>query len=210
MEPFLKGLFIQGVIVGFAIAAPVGPIGVLCIGRTLAHGRLRGLATGMGAALADSLYGGVAGFGLNVVANAMLQQIIWIRLFGGCLLCFMGYKMLRTKVADQKSDEPTTSIAGSFASAFILTLTNPMTLLAFAAIFAGLRLPELRNHIEDVWLLVLGVFSGSALWWVFLSLGMGVFRKSFTPRGLRWINWISGGIIIGFGLFALFVPAWKA
>lgn len=210
MEPFFKGLFVQGVIVGFAIAAPVGPIGVLCIGRTLTQGRLRGLATGLGAALADSIYGGVAGFGLNAVANIMLQQLIWIRLIGGCLLCLMGYKMLRTKVADQKGDEPATSITGSFASAFVLTLTNPMTLLAFAAIFAGLRLPELRSHIEDVWLLVLGVFSGSALWWLFLSMGTGVFRKSLSPRGIRWINWISGGAIIGFGLFTLFVPAWKA
>lgn len=204
-------IFIKGLIVGFAIAAPVGPIGILCISRTLTEGRLRGLATGVGAAVADALYGCIAGFGLNMVATLMLEQLIWIRVIGGSLLCLMGYKILRTKVeahADGTSDAK--GIAGAFASSFFLTLTNPLTLLSFAAVFAGLRLHELLGNSGELWMLVLGVFTGSSLWWVILTLGTGLFRRKLSPRGLRWINLVSGAVIIGFGLFALFLPKWSA
>lgn len=204
-------LFVKGLIVGFAIAAPVGPIGVLCISRTLTEGRLRGLATGVGAAVADALYGGIAGFGLNMVAALMLEQLVWIRVIGGSLLCLMGYKILRTKVDEQtEGASAAKGIAGAFASSFFLTLTNPLTLLSFAAVLAGLRLHELRGQPGELWLLVLGIFAGSSLWWIVLTLGTGLFRRKLSPRGLRWINLVSGAVVIGFGLFALFLPKWTA
>jgi len=202
----MEWLFIKGLLVGFAIAAPVGPIGILCIGRTLSHGRLKGLATGIGAAVADALYGAVAGFGLTAIDVFLREQLIWLRVVGGVVLCFMGYKILRSKPAEQSGELQQGSVAGAFLSALVLTLTNPMTLLSFAAIFTGLRINAPGTTPAHVGALIGGVFTGSALWWIFLSLVAGLFRKVLTPAGLHWINIVSGAVIIAFGIFALYFP----
>ena len=194
---------LRGLIIGFSIAAPVGPIGVLCIRRTLAEGRAAGLVSGLGAASADAIYGGVAGFGLAFISNFLVSQQVWLRLIGGAFLCFLGLKTLLAKPAEQAAPGKGKGLLGAYASTFLLTLTNPMTIISFAAIFAGLGLAGASGNYGSAGVLVLGVFIGSALWWLMLSSGVGIFRARFNAHILRWVNRISGLIIIGFGLFAL-------
>ena len=194
----LKGLFI-----GIAIAAPVGPIGILCIQRSLAGGRLHGLVSGLGAASADAVYGSVAAFGLTFVSTLLSQQQAWIRLLGGLFLCVLGIRTFRRKPDAQPSAAQTAGNLTAYASTFFLTLTNPLTILSFAAVFAGLGLSSGNPHYAAAVFLVLGVFLGSAIWWLFLSTTAGTIRKKIEANLLAWINRISGFIILGFGVFAL-------
>lgn len=192
----------RGLAVGFSIAARVGPIGVLCIRRTLTEGRATGLVSGLSAASADAIYGCIAGFGLTFISNFLVSQQVGLRLIGGVFLCYLGLKNLLAKPAEQAASIKGDGLIGAYASTFFLTLTNPMTIISFAAIFAGLGLANNSGNYVSAGVLVLGVFIGSALWWFILSGGVGVFRKKFNPHGLQWVNRISGAIITGFGLFA--------
>ncbi len=194
---------LRGLIIGFSIAAPVGPIGVLCIRRTLAEGRASGLVSGLGAATADAIYGCVAGFGLTFVSNFLVSQQAWLRLMGGGFLCYLGLRTFLSQPAERAASVRGSGLVGAYTSTFFLTITNPMTILSFAAIFAGLGVGSARGTYLSAAALVLGVFSGSALWWFILSGGVSVLRTRFNPQGLRWINRISGLIILGFGLMAL-------
>jgi threonine/homoserine/homoserine lactone efflux protein len=194
---------LKGLIIGFSIAAPVGPIGVLCIRRTLAEGRLSGLVSGLGAATADAFYGCIAGFGLTFISSFLVSQQTWLRLVGGIFLCYLGIRTFLAQPAVQAAYERGNSLPGAYASTLFLTLTNPMTILSFAAIFAGLGLASAPGSYASAAVLVLGVFSGSALWWLLLSGGVSLLRGRFTPGSLRWVNRVSGIIIAGFGLLAL-------
>jgi threonine/homoserine/homoserine lactone efflux protein len=197
-------LFVQGLLIGFSIAAPVGPIGVLCIRRTLAEGRLYGLVSGLGAATADAFYGVIAGFGLTFVSSFLIAQQTWLRLFGGLFLIYLGIKtLLASPSAVTIEVEENSGLWSAFASTFLLTLTNPLTILSFAAIFAGLGLSAAERSYQDAITLVLGVFLGSAAWWFLLSGGVSLFRSRVTYRSMLWINRIAGLIILGFGLLAL-------
>ena len=194
---------LKGLIIGFSIAAPVGPIGVLCIRRTLTGGRASGLVSGLGAASADAIYGCIAGFGLAFISNFMVSQQAWLRLIGGLFLCYLGLKTLLTKPAEQAALAEGNGLIGAYASTLLLTLSNPMTIISFAAIFTGLGLARTSGNYVSAGVLVLGVFIGSAMWWIILSGVVGIFREKFNSRGLLWVNRISGAIITGFGLFAL-------
>jgi threonine/homoserine/homoserine lactone efflux protein len=194
---------LRGLAIGFSIAAPVGPIGVLCIRRTLAEGRASGLVSGLGAATADAIYGCIAGFGLTFISTFLVSQQAWLRLIGGVFLCYLGLKTLLAKPAEQAVLDKRNGLVAAYASTFFLTLTNPMTIISFAAIFAGLGLASASGDYVSAGVLVLGVFIGSALWWLILSGGVGIYRKKFNPKGLQWVNRMSGAIITGFGLFAL-------
>ena len=196
-------LILRGLLIGFSIAAPVGPIGVLCIRRTLTDGRSAGLISGLGAATADAIYGCVAGFGLTLVSTFLVSQQTWIRLIGGAFLCYLGIKTLISKPATEPTEGKRKGLLGAYASTFFLTLTNPMTILSFAAIFAGLGLASQNPNYSTAGLLVLGVFVGSAAWWFLLSGLVGIFREKFQFTALKWINRISGLIILGFGVIAL-------
>jgi threonine/homoserine/homoserine lactone efflux protein len=193
---------VKGLIIGFSIAAPVGPIGVLCIRRTLAEGRVSGFVSGMGAATADALYGCIAGFGVTYLSSALIGQQFWFRLMGGGFLLVLGVKTFLSKPAEAASKTTGKGLAGAYASTLFLTLTNPVTILAFAAIFAGLGLGKTRGDYTAGILLVGGVFLGSAVWWMFLSTGVGLFRTWFNGPRLGWVNRLSGTIIAGFGLLA--------
>lgn len=195
-------LFVKGLIIGFSIAAPVGPIGVLCIRRTLADGRMSGFVSGMGAATADALYGCIAGFGVTYISSFLIDQQFWFRLIGALFLGYLGVKAFVSKPAEAPSKAEGKGLAGAYASTLFLTLTNPVTILAFAAIFAGLGLGNSGGGYTAGMFLVLGVFLGSATWWLFLSTGVGLFRAWFYGPRLRWVNRLSGVIIAGFGFLA--------
>lgn len=197
-------MLVRGLVIGFSIAAPVGPIGVLCIRRTLADGRAVGFAAGLGAATADAFYGAVAGFGLTAVSTALVGRQGWLRLIGGAFLCWLGARVFLARPAEASA--PATlgaGLVGAYASTFVLTLTNPMTILSFAAVFAGLGVGTAGAGHGAAAVLVTGVFAGSALWWLALSGAVGLLRQRVTARGLRWVNRASGTIIAGFGLLAL-------
>jgi len=197
------GFLMKGILIGFSIAAPVGPIGVLCIRRTLAEGRAAGFVSGLGAATADVVYGCIAGFGLTLVTRFLMDQQMWLRLFGGAFLCYLGVKTVLSRPAKQAASAKGSGLAGAYGSTFLLTLTNPMTILSFAAVFAGLGLASAGGSYASASILVLGVFAGSALWWLMLSGGVSLLRNKFDARGLEWVNQISGVIITGFGVVAL-------
>jgi threonine/homoserine/homoserine lactone efflux protein len=193
----------KGLIIGFSIAAPVGPIGILCIKRTLSFGRWIGLVSGMGAASADAIYGCIAAFGLTFISNFLIHQQIWLRLIGGCFLCFLGIKIFFSKPVDTSIQSNRLGLINAYGSTFFLTLTNPLTILSFAAIFAGLGLADASGDYFSATITVLGVFLGSACWWLLLSSGVSILRVRFKPVGFQWLNWISGSIILGFGVVAL-------
>lgn len=196
-------LFIRGFLIGLAVAATIGPMAVLCIRRTLADGRLAGLATGLGVATADGCYGAVGGFGLTAVSDVLLGARIWPRLLGGLFLCYLGLKTARAAPADRAARLAGPSLPRAYVSALALTLTNPLTILSFAAIFAGLGAPAGGGKYGAVAVLVLGVFAGSVAWWIVLTGVVAALRARVTPRGLRWVNRLSGAVILGFGVLAL-------
>jgi threonine/homoserine/homoserine lactone efflux protein len=196
--------FLRGLVIGFSIAAPVGPIGVLCIRRTLADGRAIGFASGLGAATADGLYGAVAAFGLSLVTNALVDQRRGLQAVGGIFLCYLGVRTwLSVPAATSSAAVDGRGLTTAWASTFLLTLTNPTTIISFAAIFAGLGLGRSVSGPGAASLMVLGVFLGSALWWLILSAGVGLLRSAFTPDRLRWVNRCAGVIIAAFGVAAL-------
>ena len=199
----ILSFLLRGLIIGFSIAAPVGPIGVLCIRRTLAQGRVTGLISGLGAATADALYGCVAGFGLTFVSSFLIGQQTWLRLVGGAFLCYLGLKTLLSRPEEGAASVGEGGLLGAYVSTLFLTLTNPLTILSFAAVFAGLGAGSAGQGYLSAGVSVLGVFLGSALWWLLLSGGVSLFRHRLNLQKLAWVNRISGAIIVGFGLLAL-------
>lgn len=198
-------MLLRGIALGISIAAPVGPIGVLCIRRTLSDGRVLGFVSGLGAASADALYGCMAAFGLTFLSAFLLSHLFWLRLVGGLFLCYLGLRTIITRPSTPAITPgrklSRAGLSRAYTTTFVLTLTNPMTVLAFVAIFAGLGVGT--GGCPEAGLLVLGVFLGSALWWLLLSGGVSLMRRHLSPVGLGWINRISGLIVLGFGLLVL-------
>jgi threonine/homoserine/homoserine lactone efflux protein len=195
--------FLRSLLIGFSIAAPVGPIGVLCIRRSLTEGRLTGLVTGLGAATADAFYGTIAAFGLTLVSSFLIGQASWIRLVGGLFLAYLGVKTLLSKPAERPAQARGMNLAGAYSSTLLLTLTNPMTILSFAAIFAGLGAGLSGHGYGAAVSIVLGVFAGSSCWWLLLSSGASLLQSRLTPNLLLWVNRASGLIILIFAIVIL-------
>lgn len=196
-------LFLKGLIIGFAIAAPVGPIGILCIRRSMSGGPRMGLAVGLGAASADAVYGAIAALGLATVSRFLWEKQFWVGMFGGVILCALGVKTFFTEPAQASEGTRPESLLGAFCSAFVLTLANPATILSFLAIFASLGLSA-EADLSAAALLIAGVFSGSAAWWLVLSQGVSAFRSKMNSGLASAVNRISGIALLGFGLFAIF------
>jgi threonine/homoserine/homoserine lactone efflux protein len=194
-------LLLKGLIIGFSIAAPVGPIGVLVIRRTLAQGRVYGLLSGLGAASADAVYGLIAGFGLSIIMSFLFGLQFWLHLAGGLFLCYLGVSTFTSVASDKPASAGGHRLIGAYSSVFLLTLTNPITILSFIGIFSGLGLTQTSSASSLT--LVIGVFAGSALWWLLLSLIVGLLNKYLNHQFLTWINRLSGLIIFSFGVYAL-------
>ena len=194
---------VRGMALGFSIAAPVGPIGVLCIRRTLASGRLFGFVSGLGAATADMLYGAVAAFGLTSVSSLLMQQAVGVHVIGAVFLGYLGIKAILAAPAHEAARAAEGRLASAYLSTLLLTLTNPLTIFSFVAIFAGLGIASAQANYGAASATVVGVFCGSALWWLVLSGGVSIARGRFTQRAMRWVNRISGGILIIFAVLAL-------
>jgi threonine/homoserine/homoserine lactone efflux protein len=204
MDP---SLLFRGLVLGFTIAAAVGPISLLCIRRTLAEGRRVGLASGLGVATADGTYGAIAAFGLTAVTDVLLDWRRGLAVVGGVFLLCLAWRTLRSvpaAVAAPGAEAETRrrgGLPGAYLSTLALTLTNPMTILSFAALFVGLGVTG--GDVLGATLLTLGVFLGSASWWLVLVAVVGAFRSRITARGLRWVNIVSGLLIGAFAIVAL-------
>jgi threonine/homoserine/homoserine lactone efflux protein len=206
-------LLLKGIAIGFAVAAPVGPIGLLCIRRTLWGGRLAGFTAGLGAALADTVFGFIAAFGLTLVWDFLMANSQWFALGGGIFLIYIGIAEWRTRSSDPTLTAPPSAagLVRGFVSTFFLTLANPLTILSFAAIFAGLGIEGHRVTADGVnpdyaavAELICGVFLGSAGWWLLLAGGVDVIRHRLNGAMLLWLNRISGTALLAFGLFMLY------
>lgn len=191
--------FIKGFVIGFTIAASIGPIGILCIRRSLAHGYLSGLFSGMGVATADGFYGAVAAFGLTFVSSFLIKQQIWLQIIGIIFLLYLGVKIFLEKPADNnKGEVKSKGLLNDYVSMFFLTIVNPMTILLFTGIFAGLGVAKGSENYVSASMLTLGVFTGSAMLYFLLSVIFGVFGKKLNSNIIILVNKISGSIIVGF------------
>ena len=198
-------LFLKGLMIGFCIAAPVGPIGILCINRSLHGGFKSGFLTGCGAATADGFYGLIAGFGLTAISLFLTHQRLIIQLIGGLFLIYLGIKTLLAKPAEKEANtQKSKGLLGDYLNTFFLTITNPMTILSFIAVFAGLGIGGMHiSYLKSI-LLVLGVIFGSLVWWLSLTLFVSkILHHRVNIAWLKFIGLISGSILIGFGLFSL-------
>ncbi|MEX2649547.1 MAG: LysE family transporter [Alphaproteobacteria bacterium] len=197
------GLLLKGLVVGFVVAAPAGPIAMMCLHRSIEEGRLSGIATGLGAALADTVYGMIAALGVGYVAAFIVSEQVPIRFGGGVLLCALGLITFVRKPRIRALVEDHITLIGAFMTAFALTLANPFTILAFVAIFSALGVEHLVGHRLDAASLIIGVLGGATAWWMLLAIGAALFRDRFTDRGLIWVTRVSGLAIAGFGVAAL-------
>ncbi|WP_182003895.1 LysE family translocator [Priestia aryabhattai] len=196
--------FLKGLVIGFSVAAPVGPIGILCINRTLSKGRLHGFVSGLGAATADALYGCIAAFGLTFITTFLLTQKIWLQLIGGLFLCYLGVQTFRSQPAEHAAAAKGGGLLRSYTSVLFFTVTNPMTILFFIGVFSGVGISKSAFDVASALTMVTGVFLGSACWWLSLSFSISLARSKFTNNSLIWVNRISGAVVLAFGIFALY------
>ena len=201
--------FVRGLLIGFSIAATVGPMSILCIQRTIHKGQRFGLVSGLGIATADALYGSIAAFGLTAISQFLVSQHFWLRLLGGAFLVYLGVKTLLSKPPERTIEaEKVNNFVAAYLSTLLLTLTNPLTILSFAAIFAGIGVGNASRSYASASIVVLGVFLGSTLWWCLLTSMITLLRRRFTPLWLLWINRASGVVITLFGVIALISLSW--
>jgi len=201
--PFLA----KGLVLGFSIAAPVGPIGVLCFRRALAQGFWPAVAGGLGTAVADAAYAAVAAFGITAASAALLGHQRALAVVGGIALVWLGVRAFLSRPPERAAETPTgyatSGFLAMFAATFLLTLANPATLLSFAAVFVGLGLVGAMNGGQAAGALTVGVFAGSMLWWIILSGAVSALRARVPRAALVWVNRISGVLLGGFGLWVL-------
>lgn len=190
---------LKGTVVGFLIAAPVGPVGLLCIRRALADGRLAAFVAGLGAAVADTLYGAVAGMGMSLISDFLMQWRTPLSLLGGVFLLLLGWDAWRKPLTLGRAGSVHLGLVRDFTTTFVITLTNPATILAFMAVFAAMGATHLGTAEAASWLLILGVFIGSTLWWMTLSGLASAVRERFSEHWLHRLNrvsavllWVSG------------------
>ena len=189
-------LFFKSIVLGLSIAAPVGPIGILCIRRSIVDGRVAGLVCGLGAASADAFYGALGGFAMTSLAAWLVRGRVWMTAAGAAFLLYLGVKTFRSTAATASA----ASATGAYFSTFLLTLANPLTILSFTAAFAGMGAAVLG--FSGVATMLAGVFAGSALWWLMLTGVAGSARGRLTPAVFVTINRVSGLILVGFGIYA--------
>lgn len=199
-----NNIFIKAMVIGFTVAAVVGPIGLLCVQRTLARGWKWGMASGLGVACGDALYGLIGGLGLSLITNFMVGQQLWLRAIGGGVLVYLGLKALLSPDPTQAAEEHSAGAAGflgAYTSIFLLTLSNPMTIIFFAGIYAGLGEIGLGSGLMEAVVFALGILLGSLAWWLLLVSSVSALRNRFKPTMLSAVKRVTGLLIAGFGVW---------
>ncbi len=192
-------LLVQGLIIGFVIAVPFGPIGLFCINRALSGGPVYGLFSGLGVATADAIAAGIAAVGWTLISSFFVSEQLWLRLFGGLFLCYLGGRTFLAKPKNQVASVNAESRAKAYATMLVFNLSHPGTILSFLAIYAGWGIENLSGNYLSAAKLTVSVFCGSALWWFILCGLLIVFQTKFTHGALWWVHILSGTIITGFG-----------
>lgn len=200
----LTGLFLKGSLIGFSIAMPIGPVGVVCIQHSLRRGLIAGLVAGLGAALADALFGCMAGFGVSLLSHVLTRYQLWFQIIGSLILWYLGIKIFKSQPITMTTPDIPVSHSRIFLSTFALTLTNPLTFVCFAAIYASLGIAPSDDEILPGIILSLGVLLGAAIWWSMLTFGVTFIGKKFQLSTSPLFNRISGGILTGCGCLASF------
>ena len=195
-------LAVRGLVIGFTIAAAVGPITLLVIRRTIAHGGLYGFASGLGVAAADATYAGVAAFGLTAITSLLVSGHMLLGIVGGAVIAVMGVRTMRSRPAGPATDAERPGLAGAFASIYALTMTNPLTIVLYAGVFAGIGLVAGSSFV-DAATLTLAAWLGSTLWWVVLCSIVGWVRGRVSTTALLWVNRLSGAALVVFGVVAI-------
>lgn len=191
------------VVIGIVVAAPVGAMGILLIQRVLAHGWSAGLATGAGIATADAGYAALAAFGVTVIAQFLVAFQSPLQILGGAALLWLGWRAMRSAVATRPaSTRDSRRVSVLYGSAVGLTLTNPMTIMAFAAVFASAGLVA-QAGVGSAAIVTAGVAVGSLTWWLALTTGVWAVRHAVSDRVMLWVNRVSGGLLMAFGLLAV-------
>ncbi len=201
----------KGIIVGLSASIPLGPIGVLCIQRTLNKGRVSGFISGLGAAAADGLFAIIAGFGISIIIDSVVEYQLYLKLIGGIILFVLGVRLLYANPAvdlRRQLKKKKKGLFGDFLSIFILTVSNPIGIFVFVAVFAGFNLVGKESSISVI-ILVLGVITGAALWWFSLSGLVSIFRNRFRLRKLLLVNRVAGVLVIAFGFFVIATIFWS-
>jgi threonine/homoserine/homoserine lactone efflux protein len=196
-------LLIEGIMIGLVVAVPVGPLGLLCINRALMLGPLCGLCSGLGVATADAIAAGIAALGITLISGFLTDYQVLLRFIGGIFLCYLGYKIYRAEPVSRMPINTVNGLLSAFATTFVLTLSNPVTILSFVAIYAGWHVPSLHGQYAAAATLTVGVFTGSTLWWVGLFVGLTAFHRKFDLRFLFWVHRVSGAVIASSGVFVL-------
>jgi len=196
-------LLIEGIMIGLVVAVPVGPLGLLCINRALMLGPLCGLCSGLGVATADAIAAGIAALGITLISGFLVDHQVLLRLIGGVFLCYLGYKIYRSEPVSRGPINSVNGLLSAFATTFFLTLSNPVTILSFVAIYAGWHVPALHGRYVAAATLTAGVFAGSALWWVTLFIGLTTFHEKFNLKFLFLVHRVSGAVIAAFGVVVL-------
>lgn len=201
-------IFAKGIAIGIAVAAPVGPVGLLCIQRTLQDGLRVGLSTGLGAAMADTIFGAMAAYGLASVSDQLMAYRDALRLVGGLLLFLLAWGAWHKKPPEATKAPVHVRVFSGFGTGLGVTLSNPMTIMGFLGIFAGLGLDELAQGQHKAAQMVAGVAVGSALWWLGLCGGTEALRPRFGPENLKWANKLAAILLAVFGGIALLAVVW--
>ncbi|WP_109832856.1 LysE family translocator [Reichenbachiella versicolor] len=202
-------LFFKGFILGFSVAAPIGPVGVLCINRTLNKGYDHGIATGMGAALVDLTYGLISAFGFAMVSSVLLEYEMGLKLFGACILLWLAIQTLNKKgVEVSKPVIGNKTLLMDGVSIYVMTITNPTPLLIYFSLFAGMGLSMEGTDYLTIGQFVFAVFLGSLIWWVILTTISYSFKNRLNDRVLRIVDVVSGSLLLGFGLWMVFDLIW--
>lgn len=193
---------LRSLIIGFTIAATVGPITLLVVRRTIEHGRVYGLASGLGVAAADASYAGIAAFGLTAVTSLLVSGRVLLGIVGGAIIVLIGLRIMRSRPAVVARDVARPGLLGAFSTIYGLTMTNPLTILIFAAVFAGLGFASGASYV-DAAVITASVGLGSVLWWVVLTGAVAWARERVSPRALLWVNRVSGAALVVFGALAV-------
>ena len=198
MDPFT---FVRGAVIGLSVGAPLGPVGLVCLRRMLTQSAAAGLASGLGAATADAMFGAITGFGLTFITGPLEEHQEALAVIGGLVLCVLGVRFMLSHPQLGVERVGRTGLLRAYTSTLLLTLTSPATVLSFVAMFAALGVVT-RGRLS-VGLLCAGVFTGSAFWWIALASAAGALRHHITPTGLMWVNRVSGALIAAFGVAVL-------
>jgi threonine/homoserine/homoserine lactone efflux protein len=193
---------IRGFVIGLTIAAAVGPITLLVIRRTIDHGGWYGFASGLGVATADATYAGIAAFGLTAVTSVLVSGQVLLGIVGGAVIAIMGIRTMLSRPTGPAADAERPGVAGASASIYALTMTNPLTIVLYAGVFAGIGLVAGSSFV-DAAVVTLAAWLGSTLWWVVLCSIVGWARARVSPRALLWVNRLSGAALVVFGVVAV-------